>query len=458
MIVQKFQNQLTERKIKIVLLLSTVFFVVGVLGSTFSLVSVFTNPEKLDDLQKLGSFILTLLITIFFAYIRFYYGKKNFHLSFRIILILFSVAALYEFLSADRDPITYIIIFLMLLSTSIVISTSKAFLYSAIIIPTIFAISVLEYLGMINNVSMDLLTLGNIFIYLTLIFVGTFVVKIGYEQIDHSYQSAFDYAKDLEELNQDLDKTVKLRTKQLVESLERQAESVHTAAVIGSITKPMLHDLATPLSSLRGAYSILEKEKMSSDISEMIQMSKAALAQIERIVEDARSLMDNKDLVVEFSPLEVISSAIYVTKNEFQKDDIKVNVKIDSSLKLAGVVAVFERMVVNIIINAAEELRQIHGKREIEIEGKDSGKFFVLSITDSGRGIKDENRERIFEPDFTLKSERNLGFGLPFVKNSIEKKFGGEITVESKKGKYSKFILKFDRKFNVLKSKRSSQS
>jgi len=63
-------------------------------------------------------------------------------------------------------------------------------------------------------------------------------------------------------------------------------------------------------------------------------------------------------------------------------------------------------------------------------EGSSNVKF---SITDTGCGISEENKQKIFEPLFTTKS-RGIGLGLAVTKNLIEIN-GGSIEVESEEGK-----------------------
>ena len=448
---ENFENELLKRKQTIVSFLFSFFFIVGVVASLFYLVVVLTSSESLTFLQWVN-FLMTLAVTAFFTFIRFYYIKRNFRMSFIVLLIIFSLVIAVQVINEGAtSAVSFIIIFLMVLSTSIVIGVKASMIYAASILPIILVIAHLQDIGYLKyEVRTDFL-LANTLVYSLLIAIGVYIVKTGYEQIEHSYKKAYDYAKELEDLNKYLDMRVKLRTKQLEESLERQAESVHSAAVMGRITKPMLHDLATPVSSLVGSYELLKKGKFDDMTKEVLKMSDGAVQQIQRIVENARHLMDNRDLITDFSPYDVISVAIFVSKHELEKDEIAVDINIDSKIKISGVVAIFERIVINLIVNAIEELRQCDEKRKITVTGSVSGKYFTLKIRDNGRGIKQEFLDKVFDPDFTSKSEHNLGFGLTFVKNTIEKKFGGGISVESEVGKFTEFTLKFDRNFNVSK-------
>jgi signal transduction histidine kinase len=67
--------------------------------------------------------------------------------------------------------------------------------------------------------------------------------------------------------------------------------------------------------------------------------------------------------------------------------------------------------------------------------------WFILSIRDTGTGISQADRARLFTPFFTTK-EKGMGLGLPFVKRVMDS-CGGKIEVESRKGRGTTFRLLF---------------
>ena len=64
----------------------------------------------------------------------------------------------------------------------------------------------------------------------------------------------------------------------------------------------------------------------------------------------------------------------------------------------------------------------------------------VVSVEDTGVGIPEEVKAKLFTPLFTTKS-KGQGFGLASVKRLIES-FGGSVRFESQEGKGTKFILR----------------
>lgn len=112
-----------------------------------------------------------------------------------------------------------------------------------------------------------------------------------------------------------------------------------------------------------------------------------------------------------------------------------------------------ETVIMNIIFNARDAMPnggQIAIKTEaVRISGKTDapkisniahGKYAVLSIRDTGCGIPEEMRERIFEPFYTAQKEHGTGLGLAMA-HSIVSEHEGYITVESEVGKGSLFKI-----------------
>ena len=67
------------------------------------------------------------------------------------------------------------------------------------------------------------------------------------------------------------------------------------------------------------------------------------------------------------------------------------------------------------------------------------GNLVRVKISDTGRGMSNETKERIFEPFFTTK-DKGTGLGLAIVFNII-KKHNGEISVESEEDKGAAFTI-----------------
>jgi len=129
---------------------------------------------------------------------------------------------------------------------------------------------------------------------------------------------------------------------------------------------------------------------------------------------------------------------------EFQSVFQNITIKKQYSDDLPPIVAdrsQLQQVFINIILNAADAM---NGKGTLTLKTtiNEREQFINISITDTGHGIKKEDRSRLFEPFFTTK-EAGAGTGLGLaICYSIIQKHGGTIEVESEVGKGSTFTVK----------------
>jgi two-component system nitrogen regulation sensor histidine kinase NtrY len=98
------------------------------------------------------------------------------------------------------------------------------------------------------------------------------------------------------------------------------------------------------------------------------------------------------------------------------------------------------RVVTNLVKNATHALEETDN-RKIEVTvSEDNGNVEII-VADNGKGISDEDKDKIFEPKFTTKSS-GMGLGLPMVKNIVEA-YNGTITFTTQynKGTVFKIVL-----------------
>lgn len=105
-----------------------------------------------------------------------------------------------------------------------------------------------------------------------------------------------------------------------------------------------------------------------------------------------------------------------------------------------------ERIVMNLVINARDAMRQ-GGVITVSLgsgKGESEGQV-TLAVSDTGEGINPEIRDRIFDPFFTTKPRgAGTGLGLYVVRGAVEHA-GGSLQVESELGKGATFLIRLPR-------------
>jgi len=126
----------------------------------------------------------------------------------------------------------------------------------------------------------------------------------------------------------------------------------------------------------------------------------------------------------------LINTVLALLHLDLQKDDVRVETQLDQNLPaVTGDVVQLQQVILNLIVNAAEAMRTVDSRiLKIESTRNASGTVSV-SIEDSGIGIGEADRSRIFDPLFTTKTG-GMGMGLSICRSIIES-HGGKIWVSA---------------------------
>lgn len=144
-----------------------------------------------------------------------------------------------------------------------------------------------------------------------------------------------------------------------------------------------------------------------------------------------------------------IDNTIIVTRNEW-KYVADLTTDLDPSLPdIPCLVDEFNQVILNLIKNAAEAIREAKdaGKLpemgKIEISTSCDGDWVTIQVSDNGPGIPASIRDRVFDPFFTTKEVgKGTGQGLSISYDVIVNKHGGKITFESSEEKGTIFTIK----------------
>jgi CheY-like chemotaxis protein len=138
----------------------------------------------------------------------------------------------------------------------------------------------------------------------------------------------------------------------------------------------------------------------------------------------------------------LLEDVLFLLQESFREINIEKN--LDASLpSIKGNEAELQNVFLNLLINAKDAME---GKGLLRVSTKwrkhvDGKKFIVIEMEDTGKGIEEGLKLKIFDPYFSTKENgSNLGMGLYLVDRVI-KEHGGFIEIESEKEKGTKFSL-----------------
>ena len=226
------------------------------------------------------------------------------------------------------------------------------------------------------------------------------------------------------------------RYRSLLKENERMAAIGETAAMVG-------HDLRNPLQVIVGSIDLIKKRLNkrgdSSDereIEKWVDKIDAQTDYMNKIVSDLQDYSRNIKLKREKADLEALMGDV-VSSVDIH-GDVDVSIVLDEGLPDISVdETLMKRLFTNLILNAVQAMPD---GGSLSIRGSLQGDDVVISVEDTGVGIREENLDEIFKPLFTSKA-KGTGFGLPVCKRIVDA-HGGTISVESEEGVGSTFTVK----------------
>ena len=273
-----------------------------------------------------------------------------------------------------------------------------------------------------------------------------FTVK-GPQEIEHLARSLDKMAKqleaekrELEEWGNTLEKKVSERAEEM-KKINAQLFRSEKLASLGKLAAGVAHEINNPLTGILTNSSLLledldENDPRRDDVQVMVNETIRCREIVKRLLDFARQTKPQKRLA---SIGALIENIVLLVRNQASFRNIAIEKDLDADIPEVLVDPdQIQQVFVNIILNAAEAMTK-GGSLKIHSSRAPDGRSIIVRIADTGPGISEEVRERIFDPFYTTK-EHGTGLGLSISYGIIEQ-HGGTISVESTIGKGSTFTI-----------------
>ncbi len=261
------------------------------------------------------------------------------------------------------------------------------------------------------------------------------------ELVQNRTKALHDSNKQLENYQNHLEELVQNRTKELEET-NRQLIHSEKLSATGKLAASIAHEFNNPICGIRNALERLIEKVSMDDIHK--SAAKIAISECDRITKLIKQLNDfhrpSASIIESFDIHEAINEMALLIQKKLKDRNIQLEKQYcQPSLEIKAIPDQVKQVILNLLQNAEESFIQNSGKITITTETNDSK--VKISIKDSGQGIPENNLDKIFDPFFTTKSDvKGIGLGLS-VSYGIVKNHGGSISVASKTGEGSNFIL-----------------
>lgn len=219
----------------------------------------------------------------------------------------------------------------------------------------------------------------------------------------------------------------------------------------------MSHEIRTPLNAIVGFSQALQEEDLPEQAQEEVKdivMASNGLLEIVNGILDISKIEANKIEIVnsEYNFKDIYDNLLALTKARLGDKPLEIRTSYDPTIPttLYGDHTRVQQVILNILTNSIKYTRQ--GFIDFRVSCIINGEIcrLIISVEDSGIGIKQENISKLFSKFERLDLDKNItiegtGLGLAITKKLIEL-MQGTIVVQSEYGKGSKFTIAIDQR------------
>jgi len=260
-------------------------------------------------------------------------------------------------------------------------------------------------------------------------------------------------AESLKRWGDSLDAKVAERTAELEQAVAdlRAAQSQlvmnEKMAAIGQLTAGVAHEINNPIAVIQGNLDVLRDilGPAAEPVAPEIRLIHEQVHRIRLIVTKLLQFARPQDYVGYLEPVApapLIQDSLVLVGHLLKKGNIAIEQHFDSTRNVLCNRNELQQVLINLMVNAIQAMPD-GGVLTLAAEDWDEADMPIglrLAVTDSGPGISDEDRERLFKPFFTAGKPGGTGLGL-WVSQSLVERYGGKITVDSAPVRGTRFAV-----------------
>jgi signal transduction histidine kinase len=225
------------------------------------------------------------------------------------------------------------------------------------------------------------------------------------------------------------------------EMLEGQLRHADRLATIGQLAAGVAHELNEPLGNILGFAQLVQQEERlpgqtQKDVDRIVAASLHAREIVNKLKLFARQSPPQK---VQLDLNRLIKKGLVFIESRCAKTGIEIVRSLAPDLPvITADRGQIHQVLVNLVVNAVQAMPQ-GGRLTISTRSEDGS--VLMTVEDTGVGMSEKVRRQIFVPFFTTKDvNEGTGLGLAVV-DGIVNAHAGNITVESREGQGSRFVI-----------------
>ena len=219
----------------------------------------------------------------------------------------------------------------------------------------------------------------------------------------------------------------------------------------------MSHEIRTPLNAIVGFSQALEEENLPDEAKDEVKdiiMASQSLLEIVNGILDISKIEANKLEIVnaEYDFNKVLEELVALTRARMGDKPLQFKTSFDPTIPtvLYGDHTRIKQIILNLLTNAVKYTKEGYINFKVDSVIKEDVCRLIISVEDSGIGIKEENINKLFSKFERFDLEKNItiegtGLGLAITKKLVDL-MNGKIVVQSTYGEGSRFTVTIDQK------------
>jgi signal transduction histidine kinase len=425
--------QSSEHMTRIILIGSFAVAILLILLLTFSLFI-------LGHMYVVDRIIIGLIILVYLGVVSHLVHKKFVQLGAWLLINLYGLVGLFILHTwGINSPIGILVLGFVIFLASVMLGPKHIISVTLILI---LSLAILQYMNVIGLSQPDRSTLddsssyGDVIGYSIVFSIFAVIAWLSGTKMETALKRAVLAEATLQKERDDLTARVEQQTKSLTDAQQKELKQLYKFAELGQLTTIILHELANYLSVLTLDIDDL-KDRHQNSIA--IEHAKESIFYIDTIIDQVRNQIKDSDDTKRFDALTTTKDSLNQLRKKISDSNIKLFIE-DShpnNYFIYGDPLRLSQAITILVTNAAQANK--NKDSEISVDISSSKSKIIISVKDFGKGITQESRRTLFQPQKSKKGA-GLGIGLYVTKQIVETHFKGRIWL-SPATEYTQFTI-----------------
>ena len=206
-------------------------------------------------------------------------------------------------------------------------------------------------------------------------------------------------------------------------------------AATGRLAASIAHEINNPLESVTNLLYLLQRDpSLDTQARQFATLAEQEVARVSEMAQRTLRFYRQSTLPSDSNLSEVLDSVLMVHQGRFQSKHMKVECRFDKDVRLYSFAGELRQVFANLIGNALDaspEGASLKLTLRRSIDWRSGRRGVRIVVADTGSGMPDAVRRRIFEPFYTTKDATGTGLGL-WISSEILEKHGASVAVKSR--------------------------